>query len=378
MIGNEFLDKRKRGIEDEDDGLLLSSKKIKFDLEDVSSLNNIKDESILSFAIMSRDKKIIKSLIFKENLDWNHVLKEVTQKNLIDALNLNCKEFNSRLFDRSDCALMMQSNLSCEKILDVVDKPSFVMGELQEVHLRLIVASICYLKNLPSPKFLFEDDFLIYCHYLKASCVSTTEQFFIFSKGHWKTGVAKVSKTGRLEMFINDSREELCAPERDIFTAVFRSEDAVLYTPNVSIQSSGSGCSVFAIDAWYRQQKIIPCYLPSKYKGDLFRYFNEEPIQTVPEMHHKVVLPLYLMKSMQSRDLHTRIIPSRVNEVDLVINQKGQTPLESARRYFLNNRNHRINARLVKMRKKVEVYLKECGSNVAIDSIAKMFPRARY
>lgn len=433
MIGNEVSNKRKRDSEEQDDLLLESKKKnlehlyvlnelIKQDQyqeawawiqeysneallsqildihvdklihsedENASNIlitfieNNIVDvnangKTILALSITAKKQRIIEALASSENFDWHGQLEKIPYHKLMEALQSGYKVFNEALFKHVELQSLMKSSASFQSIQRVVDDPKFEIGKLQEAHVRLIVAAICNRKKLPAPKFLIGEDFQIYCHFLRAHDKPILERFFIYSKFHWQSGLAHIGDDLTVKLFINGSVENYCFREIQIFSEIFKNTNAVLYTPKESLQKSGSGCSVFALDAWYQEQKINSSYLPEQFQGDLLEYLKHNSSQGIFPIHKKVTLPLYLMQSMQSRDLYTKIIPDRSDENNLVINRKGQTPLESFRRYFLNDRNHRINARLVKMSKKVNAYLQECAKEDVVESVANIFPRIKH
>ena len=194
-----------------------------------------------------------------------------------------------------------------------------------------------------------------YFEHIKKNLLPNTEEYFIISGMHWYSGVVRRLENNSYEIFLFDPIVSFHATFLLFIEPVFSNVTLDFYYNENILQNAEKGCRVMSLDIWKRMHKIGK-YLPEKYQGDLLAYLREN-VSDVEQNNgtigvRRFQLPLYMMKSMQSRSLLSQVIPTRSEENNLSINKNGELPLIACQRTFENGRNQKNIEKSTKIEKK--------------------------
>jgi hypothetical protein len=225
-----------------------------------------------------------------------------------------------------------------------------------------------------NPTVLESSELRDYLNTLKEAKHPVREKFIV-SAEHWIAGEIEIPETGNPRILFIDSlgagEPKTHAIINQQCSNVFPQCDIYLssgYHSSGKRQKSGLGCTIFSLkDA--QDLYTIDRYLEPKYHGDIFEYAvkNSSVNGYLPMPVHAFPLPLRFMRTQQaSDDLEKETIRRSVEEQSLVVNQKGEQALASAKKFFKKHtdkegiekiRNERLVYKLNKMAENVFDYL---------------------
>lgn len=188
---------------------------------------------------------------------------------------------------------------------------------------------------------------------------SPLEEIFIISYFHWKSGMIKIDQNNFIHILLNDPMGHVWAStEVSTIKMVLTHYNYKIYVSEENRQKVSPGCSIIALDD-ARSLLKVQKYLPASYstKG-FFAYLNDHAAYQENEAIYLVSLPLYLMRTMRSRDLKNKVIPSKsIDEQESPINKKGELARDLVERDFVQygdtQRNNRLAQKLENMRIRV-------------------------
>ena len=215
------------------------------------------------------------------------------------------------------------------------------------------------------------DEFKDYINILKESPKPLRERF-ILQGGHWICGDIQIDADGKANCLIIDS---LGINQKDMFEylgsfIMFSTSeiiklinqsfpDSTIYFPFEIRQHDSVSCKMFSIDDLVHLFTVEK-YLDTQFKSSgLFGYLAAQAENEywynlkLDDTKLKVKnchLPLSLARTMQTRDLFFKIIPSRSEEEQaLPVNKKKETAFASAVKYFKFDEEHQVlrNTRLI-------------------------------
>lgn len=179
------------------------------------------------------------------------------------------------------------------------------------------------------------------------------DELFVLCDAHWLTGQIKKSTNDVHRVVLLDSLGKKSGFLMATVAAIQSTlSGAHLYVGRNKRQKSAQGCSMFSLDDLQKLFKIEN-YLPDSYKESGLSGFLENSITQLNEDSDGTVikycdLPLYLLKSKQSRTLLSKDIPLRIEESAIYLDKKKRFASDIAHSDFVGTRNIRINRKLEK------------------------------
>ncbi|MFO1258569.1 MAG: hypothetical protein U1E78_09220 [Gammaproteobacteria bacterium] len=186
------------------------------------------------------------------------------------------------------------------------------------------------------------NDFIIYCHVIRENSIPMTELFLVHDI-HWVSGEIRILSDNQINVFFNDSLPSMLdqpGSPMNIMGKIFSDvPDVHFYYPDVKLQRAPEGCKIFALDGCYRLDHIKE-FLPKSAQGDLFKYLADNKVHQESDsgiIFSSSKLPLYLMKTMQSRELIKNYETRSLEERSLPLNKKIQNSEEVIKNRFLSD-----------------------------------------
>ena len=165
---------------------------------------------------------------------------------------------------------------------------------------------------------------------------------FIVTGGHWISGVIRINANGRADILLMDP----CGPgDRLILTFIAKHlpklfPDFRIYIAEEKRQHDFCSCQTFALDDVQHLFTLEKYLIMDNKSVSMFDYIEAQQKAEMNFANWKVKvrlvrLPLTFMRTMQSKDLFNKIIPSwPPNELSLAVNKKGQLTANLAMTFF--------------------------------------------
>lgn len=230
-------------------------------------------------------------------------------------------------------------------------------GHIKYDGARLTLAQIGTRKKYKFSLTVLQDEAELseFLNALKTSATPCRERFVI-AGAHWIAGDIQIDSDGRVNVLLIDSLAlplRFHASEDAIKSIAHVFPESCIYFAAEKRQRSKAGCSVFGLDDG-RHLVTVEKYLPLKYqKTGLFGYLAEhcdkdKPVEVLDEEGNTIniypcQLPLPLVRTMQSNELWTSIIPKRSEEEQkLPVNREKKTAIVSAKEKVQDGKNLRL------------------------------------